>query len=185
MNRIITALALVLAALTLAPSALADRDEHRDRDETETFVGTCQFAGTLRQDPPLTIADRPGEASATARGTCTGTLTDADGDIRQLDAERASYFASARGTMSCGGGSAAGSGYLQIRGERLRFRFSETRGPGFGVIRLEGADGGSAAGEARASEDEDPGEIALKCMGEGLRRVGIRIDIATTPALSG
>jgi hypothetical protein len=179
MKKVTIPLSLVLGLLVLAPGALAGRDE------TNTFAGACQFAGTLTQDPPLTIAERPGEASARARGTCSGTLTDEDGDVRPLDAVRATYFASAQGTMSCGGGSAVGSGYLQVRGERLHFSFSETRGPGVGAIRLDGARGGSAAGEARASEDEDAGEIARKCLGEGVRRVGIDIDIATTPAMSG
>jgi hypothetical protein len=45
--------------------------------------------------------------------------------------------------------------------------------------------GGSAAGEARISDQEDPLDIAQKCSGEGLRQVRVDIDLATTPAISG
>jgi hypothetical protein len=34
-------------------------------------------------------------------------------------------------------------------------------------------------------EDEDPVRIAQRCSGPGLRQVSIRIDLATTPAISG
>jgi hypothetical protein len=139
--------------------------------EADTFQGTCQFSGKLRQNPGLTNAPQPGRAVARARGTCDGA--------------RATYVARASGTLSCGGGTAEGSGLLRVRGERIRFRFSETRGPGTAAIRLEGAAGGSAAGEARASETEDPVEIAQRCGGAGVRSVRIHIDLATTPSISG
>ena len=66
-----------------------------------------------------------------------------------------------------------------------RLSFTEVRGPGAAAIRLEGADGGSATGEARASENEDPVAIAEKCSGDGLRGVRIHIDLTTTPSISG
>jgi hypothetical protein len=56
---------------------------------------------------------------------------------------------------------------------------------GVGAIRLDGAGGGAAAGAATVSEDEDPLEIVRKCGGPGLRQVGIDIELATTPAISG
>jgi hypothetical protein len=139
--------------------------------EADTFQGTCQFSGKLRQDPALTNTPQAGEAVARARGLCDGTP--------------ARYFARAQGTLSCGGGSATGKGFIRLRGDRIRFRFSEVRGPGTAAIRLEGAAGGSAAGEARVSETEDPIEIAQKCGGAGVRAVRIHIDIATTPSISG
>jgi hypothetical protein len=176
-----TTIALALGVLAVWPVAPAGADSDGD----DSFAGTCRFSGTLRQDPPLTNAPQPGEASARATGTCSGTLTDEKGRVRRLDGDRARWFASARGTASCGGGSAVGSGFIQLRGERLRFRFTEVRGPGAGAITLEGAGGGSAAGAARVSQDEDPLEILRKCSGSGLRQVGIDIDIATTPAMSG
>jgi hypothetical protein len=182
MNRSIVTLVLALGALAASPIAFADDDGD---DETNTFAGSCQFSGKLRQSPPLTNTPQAGEAIARARGTCSGTLTDEYGDAEQVESERASYFASAQGTLSCSGGSAVGSGVIALAGERLEFRFSELRGPGAAAIRLEGADGGSATGEARVSEEEDPLEIAEKCSGEGLRQVGIEIDLVTTPTITG
>ena len=87
--------------------------------------------------------------------------------------------------MSCGGGSAEGSGVLRIAGRRIRFAFSEVRGPGAAAITLQGRAGGSAAGTANVSQDEDPVEIAAKCSGDGLRSAHIDINLATTPAISG
>jgi hypothetical protein len=173
---------LTVAAGIAAPSAAAGDKGHR---AAESFEGTCQFSGTLRQEPPLTNTPQAGRASATATGTCTGTLTDSKGRARELDGARAGYFARAAGTSSCAGGTAAGAGFLWIRGERIDFRFSEVRGPGAGAIRLEGARGGGAGGVARVSDDEDPVRIVEACNGAGLRQVGIQIDIATTPTIAG
>jgi hypothetical protein len=155
----------LLALSPLGPGADRQPASH------ETFQGTCQFSGKLRQKPPLTNLPTAGRAVASARGRCAGT--------------RATYFATARGAVSCGGGSATGTGYIRLPDGRIRFRFSEVRGPGTAAVRLEGAGGGSAAGEARVSEDEDPARIAERCGGAGLREVRIHIDIATTPSISG
>jgi hypothetical protein len=57
--------------------------------------------------------------------------------------------------------------------------------PGVAAIRLDGTGGGSAAGAARVSNEEDPVQIVQKCSADGLRRVGIQIDLATTPTISG
>jgi hypothetical protein len=173
---------LTVAAGIAAPSAAAGGDGQR---AGESFEGTCQFSGTLRQDPPLTNLPQAGQASAIATGVCTGTLTDSKGRVRELDGARAGYFAKASGTSSCAGGTAAGAGFLRIRGVRIDFRFSEVRGPGAGAIRLEGARGGGATGAARVSDDEDPVRIAEACSGTGLRQVRIEIDIATAPAIAG
>jgi hypothetical protein len=175
-------LVIAVGALSVSPIASADND---GPDEANTFEGTCQFSGELRQRPPLTNTPQAGEGVARAAGTCSGTLTEDGGDVQRLESDRARYFASAQGTLSCAGGSAAGSGFIHVGGERLHFGFSEVRGPGAAAIRLDGAGGGSAAGEARVSDEEDPLEIAQKCSGEGLRRVHIDIDIATTPAITG
>jgi hypothetical protein len=174
MTRTAIPLALVTAAVAFpAPTAPAGNDEG-----SSTFEGTCDFAGALRQDPPLTNAPAEGEARARANGPCFGTWTDADGDVHELDGDVVKYFAHAQGTLSCAGGSAAGSGFLRFRGDRLAFSFSEVRGPGVAAISLKGNDGGSAGGAATVSEEEDPAEIAEKCGGEGVRKVRIRIHLA-------
>jgi hypothetical protein len=179
--RIATVVSVVAAMLAVSGPAAAERG-HRG---ATTFEGSCEFSGLLRQSPPLTNLPQPGTATAGAVGTCTGTLTDAKGRVRELTASRSSYFARARGTMGCGGGTAAGQGFIRLAGKTLRFDFSEVRGPGAGAITLDGAAGGSAAGVATVSEEEDPLEIAEKCSGEGLREARIDITIETTPAMSG
>jgi hypothetical protein len=171
---------LVVCAL-IAASAAPAAERHR----ADSFEGTCQFSGILRQQPPVTSLPHPGTATARAIGTCSGTLTRANGQKRDLDASPSRYLARAQGDISCGGGTAEGHGYIRVGGAKVRFLFSEVRGPGAAAVRLEGRGGGSTAGEARVSADEDPVEIAQKCSGQGLDVVRIDIDIATTPALSG
>jgi hypothetical protein len=172
-------LSLVTAAVAL-PAATAPAGDHG----SSTFEGTCDFAGVLRQDPPLTNAPAHGEARARAKGPCSGTWTDARGRVHELDGDAVTYVARAEGTVSCEGGSATGSGFLRYRRDRLEFDFSEVRGPGAAAISLQGEDGGGAGGAAAVSEDEDPAEIAEKCGGEGVRQVGIRIHLAS-PGISG
>jgi hypothetical protein len=175
--------ALALAMLATATTAIGVRGH--GHGGPSSFEGTCQFSGLLRQSPALTNLPQPGEATARAVGTCSGTLTNEKGGERELDASRSKYFARARGDLSCGGGSATGEGFIRVGREKVRFRFSEARGPGVATVKLDGAAGGSAAGEARVSEEENPIEIAQKCSGAGLPEVRIRIDIATTPEISG
>lgn len=175
----LAAVSTLLALFALAPPASA-----RARGPL-TFAGTCSLSGTLVQDPPLTAVPTAGTAVARATGTCSGTLTDRRGRTHQLDAARARYVAHATGTLSCGGGTAAGHGMLTVRGRRIRFGFEELRGPGAAAIRLTGSRGGSATGEAAASPSEDPAAIAQACAGPGLRSVRLDANIATTPSISG
>ena len=166
----------------LAAAAPAGAAEHGP----ETFEGTCALSGTVVQDPPMTNVPAPGSASATAAGTCSGTLTDRKGHARSVEAAHSSYAAQASGVIGCGGGSATGAGVLRIQGTRIAFTFSEVRGPGAAAVRLEGAGGGSATGAATASTSEDPAAIAAACASPaGLRSVAIDIQLATSPAISG
>jgi hypothetical protein len=188
-----SALMITTLSLSGAATAVADDDDDdrrggkKDRRSAESFQGTCQFEGTVRQHPPLTNLPAPGRAFAVASGTCTGTLTDSRRRSRSLNAERVFYAAQASSeNMSCGGGTAEGSGFMLFRrGERIDFGFSEVRGPGTGVINLTGRRGGSAQGNASVSPDEDPAQIVLKCSGEGLSEVDIDINLASTPTISG
>ena len=179
-------MAVRLAGLTLtilvcaAATALA-----AGGGRTETFEGTCHMAGSLRQNPPITNTPQEGRAAARVRGTCSGTLTDARGRTHELSDARARYAARAGGTVSCGGGTAEGQGYLQIAGRRIRFLFSEVRGPGVAAVSLQGRAGGSATGTAHVAAGENPAEIAQKCSGSGLRTAHIELDLATTPEISG
>ena len=179
MVRVIGPACAGLVALCLVPAAFGHR-----AGATATFEGRCEFSGALRQDPPLTNTTAPGSATARARGACFGTLTKHDGDVRTLDGDRVDYAAQAEGELSCGGGSSSGAGELRFPGERIRFGFSEVRGPGAAAISLAGQGGGEASAVATVSPEEDPVEIAQRCAGEGLRTV--RIDISlTSPGISG
>jgi hypothetical protein len=150
-----------------------------------TFEGSCQLSGVLSQSPPITNTPQDGSATARASGTCSGTLTGARGHVRELDDAPSRYFARAAGSMSCGGGSAEGSGVLSIKGRKIRFAFSEVRGPGVAAVSLEGRSGGSAKGAAHIAQDENAANIAAKCAGAGLDSAHIDLDLATTPAISG
>jgi hypothetical protein len=152
-NRITAAIALAAALGALAPAASAGRGP--------TFEGSCELSGTLKQSPAVTNVPQEGEATAIARGACDGIP--------------ARYFARARGSMSCGGGTAEGAGVLMVGRKRIEFTFSEVRGPGAAAVRLEGRHGGSATGAATVSQDEDPVAIAQRCAGPGLDRVDIDI----------
>lgn len=77
-----------------------------------TFEGTCELSGLLSQSPPITNVPQPGDATARARGTCSGTLTGARGVARELESAPSSYVASASGSMSCGGRSATGAAHV-------------------------------------------------------------------------
>ena len=167
----------VAGLLALAAPATASKPN--------TFEGTCTMAGTVTQDPPMTNVPAPGQATARLSGTCSGTLTDRRGRTHTLDAAPSRYVARASGTVGCGGGTTAGAGALRIAGRRIRFSFSEVRGPGVATVRLEGRRGGSATGTANVSSSEDPAEIAAACGGAGLREVDIEAQLATTPSLSG
>jgi hypothetical protein len=167
---------LPLTALLLPATAGAHRHAR-----PESFSGTCSMSGTVHQDPPLTSTPQAGSAVARLAGTCTGTLTDKRGRAHQLDGARARYRAAGTGTVSCGGGTAAGRGTLRFgHGRRISFSFSEVRGPGAAALSLEGRAGGQATAEATVSQDEDPAAIALACAGAGLSEVGIDANLATS-----
>jgi hypothetical protein len=175
----IVAVSTLFALLFIAPAASA-----KPRRPV-TFSGTCTLSGTVVQDPPMTAVPAPGHAVATATGACSGTLTDRRGREHTLDNAPARYVARATGVVGCGGGTATGAGALRIRGRRIRFGFEEVRGPGVAAIRLTGARGGSASGEAAASTSEDPAAIAQACAGAGVSSVRIDANLATTPSISG
>jgi hypothetical protein len=165
MRRFAIPLLAALAALSAAP-AQAGR-HHR----TTTFTGSCHFAGTVTFRPPLTNTPRQGSGFARARGTCNG--------------RPARYVAWNSGVVSCGQGSATGAGYLLFgHGRRLRFRLTEQRVTGAAALHLEGARGGTADGVAAISQSEDPVAIAQACLGAGLSRAKVDIDL-TASAISG
>jgi hypothetical protein len=184
-KRFATLAALGLLAAAPAGPLAAPAAADGKRTQASTFTGQCQFEGVVRFSPPITIQPQPASGFAHAAGPCSGRFTDRRGRSHELDGDRVTYVAANRGeAMSCGGGTAEGGGYLRYRGSTLRFKLTEARGPGAALLRLEGARGGEATGEARVSEEEDPVQIAEKCMGPGLRSARIAIDLQS-PGISG
>lgn len=170
---------LMAGSVVLAPSTAS---AHRG---PSTFDGTCDLSGAVRQSPPLGVLPVEGTAVAHARGRCSGTLTNADGSAHQVRRARAYYRATASGSLSCGGGSSDGRGYLQIGRHRINFAFNEIRGPGVGAITLEGRAGGAAAGAATVRTDTDPLAIVERCAASRLRAAPIDLTLATAPSISG
>jgi hypothetical protein len=169
-----------IAVCTAILAAAAPTAAGHDQGEN-TFEGICQFSGSVRFSPPLTTAQQSGSGFAKASGTCTGTFSDARGRLHRLYGDVMRYVASNQGTTSCGLAIAEGSGYLRYRSWKLRFRLTETRVTGGAHLRLDGAGGGFAEGDARLDEREDPDEIAENCMASGLREARVDIDIVSLP----
>jgi hypothetical protein len=158
---------------------------HASAARTSAFSGSCNIAGTVRFDPPMTNAPQTGKAFAHAPGTCSGTLTDSRGVAHSLSNTRADFVEQSTGLESCGAGQATGSGYLAIGARRLNFSMSEVRtGPAF-TLKLDGAGGGSALARGNVSTSADPVSIASACGGAGLKQAPVEGQIETTPALSG
>jgi hypothetical protein len=172
----------VLIALSLLAAAPAAGGHG---SKANTFSGSCHFEGVVQFTPPLTNSERPTRGFARAAGPCEGTFTDRRGGTHTLDGDRMTYVASNRGSMSCAlGQGATGDGYLGYRGRKLRFELTENRVGAVAQLTLRGRKGGGGNGTANVSQDEDPAEIAQKCMGSGLEQVRIEGNLET-PGISG
>jgi len=177
-TRILTALAV---AALLVPAA-ADAKKQRSL----TFDGSCDFSGAVTFSRPMTNTPQPLVQTAVAPGTCTGSLTDRRGRTRQLDNAPVTYRAVSSGdSVSCGAGTATGSGTLAFAAGKLRFEMSETRAAAFPTLELTGARGGSAEALARPSSSQDPAAAVAACAGSGLEEFLFDAHMQTTEPLSG
>jgi hypothetical protein len=152
---------------------------------TETFAGTCEMSGVIRNQPPLTVETAYTRFHGSFRGVCTGQLTERDGSTRQLDASPARYEGRGEGELSCNGGTSYGTGALIFAGgQRIDFSLTERRAPGAAFVTLEGAAGGTATVLGTVSRDEDLAELNERCNGDGIRflRGDARI---VSPGISG
>lgn len=182
--RLLIPLCLLAALMALPPPASA-RSDNRDAD---VFSGSCHFSGTQSFDPPLTDDFQFVNNYASAEGPCDGTFTNDRGRSRTLSGDLVRWYVEASGQLSCGGPAPgeqnAGIGFMQFGRERLYF---DLQGRGFasGTLTLQGFDSGSAAGQGSLSPQEDPVDVANKCANEGLRAVGVDVDVVTTQSISG
>jgi hypothetical protein len=151
-----------------------------------SFNGSCEFAGVVVFDPPLTNAAHSLTQHAWARGTCSGTLVDRRGRPRQLSGAPVRYAATSRAdSASCLTGMATGPGVLAFPGARIRFTLSETRATALGVLHLAGRAGGEADGETSPATSENPAGAVQQCAGSGIERIAIQFRIQTFPSISG
>jgi hypothetical protein len=67
----------------------------------------------------------------------------------------------------------------------LRVALNEARATGGAALSRSGRRGGSAHGDATISASENPVAILQQCASAGLARVGVDINVATTPTISG
>lgn len=173
---------LLTALATIAVAASATTVQAAAAD---TFEGSCEFAGTVKFDPPLSTSPRDTQATADAEGPCTGTWTTKNGKKHALDGARVVYHAESDGQPSCASSDAEGSGFLRYRDHKLRFRFQELRVGAATRIRLEGRDGGAFEAAVTGTGDTDLSEIIAACAADGLRKVGVEITGTTVPTISG
>ena len=151
------------------------------------FDGTCDAAGPVRFDPPLTNTPQPITQSVRIPGTCSGTVVDRAGRPHTIDGKPGLYVATEYGDrISCGSGSDAGTGMLVFPGfGRLHFSVSESRAGGVAVLQLRGAHSGSALITGSISPDEDQAEILAACAGDGLKEVDLEAHLSTNGTMSG
>jgi hypothetical protein len=146
-----------------------------------TFSGSCALSGTVSFEPFLTVAPQAVVQTASAAGTCSGTLRG-----RPISGVSATYAARSEAPDgSCLGGTASGSGTLKFGGARLRFTMSETRAAAFPMLMLQGARSGSASAVVTPSTSQDPIATLQACGGGGLRQFSFDGRLQTTPQITG
>jgi hypothetical protein len=151
-----------LLALSSSTAAAAPRG-------AESFTGTCEMSGEIRNEPPLTTTSRPTSFRGRFTGVCTGELTGRRGRATRVNRTGAAYDGRGAGALSCLGGVSTGTGTLRFaRGPVIAFRLTERRGPGFAVVTLDGTAGGSGVVVGTVSRDEDLAEINERCMSSGV-----------------
>jgi hypothetical protein len=177
-----------LAAVLICTSAQANGAGPRNspRHRADTFSGQCQFTGTVTFQPPLSNTPQNITQHVDAPGTCSGTFAAPGGGSRQLDHAQATYVATERSSgASCAGGTASGTGALVLPYGDIEFSESETRAGVVVVATATGAAGGSAAGYAAPTPDQNPVTAAQECAGSGIPSATVNIQLTTTPSISG
>jgi hypothetical protein len=149
-----------------------------------SFAGSCAFTGVETFSPPLTLLNRAGRAQVTAAGHCSGTLVDASGVARRVTAAAAAYQqGTAATTISCLGGTAAGTGVITIDGIALDFAVTEPQLTVVSALRYTAAtwDG---LGIASVAPTADPLSLVRACAGSGITSVPVVL-FATVQAHAG
>jgi hypothetical protein len=151
-----------------------------------TFEGQCQLSGTAAFSKPVTTSPARVRNRVTAKGTCSGSLTDPSGHATQLSDSPVQYRATEFGTQeSCElNQNARGNGALIFQVGTLRFRIVENRVNATALLSFTGRRGGSATAIANVNSP-DPTSLLEQCAGGGISAVPVDLVIQTTPAISG
>jgi hypothetical protein len=174
----------LLIGVAVAVAALASPAVAKQK-RAESFSGTCEMSGVIRNDPPLTQTPKETSFHGSFRGVCSGELTDRKGRTRQLDGAPGSYDGWGVGELSCLGGISTGTGKLRFgRGRVIGFTLTERRGPGVAAVTIEGNAGGTGTVVGTVGRDEDLSEYNERCMGSGLELIRGDARI-TSPGISG
>lgn len=175
-----------LATATKHGYGAASRAIRARRPKPIGFDGTCQFAGVVKFDPPLTNSPQPITQHARGPGSCSGTLVDRRGRRHQLDGAHVVYVATEKGDqVSCGAGSDGGRGALVFRQGRLHFTVQESRAAALAILQARGARSGSATITGNVSPEENPADVLQKCAGGGLKQVKLQGQLSTDGTISG
>src|SRR3954452_3124268 len=160
------------------------RSGARDAGKANTFSGSCQMSGTVRFEPAMTNQPQDGRVYATAKGPCSGTLTDSKGTAHSLDGYTARAVAESHGTESCGAGQGSGTGTLVFGSRQVRFAYDEVRtGPSL-VLHVRGARSGDGLAQGNVSPSADPVATLQACGAGGLTQAPIDLRLAT-PGITG
>ena len=172
--------------LVLVGTGVANAQSAANGQGANTFSGTCQLSGTIAFTPPLSNTAQPINQRVQARGTCSGKFTDRGGRTSDLLNAPITYRATEYApNASCNGGTDSGSGRLTFPSGAIGFTISETRGVAAAPGRLNGAKGGSAAGEANVSPTGNPQQVLTACASSGLPEAPFDGRATTTPSISG
>jgi hypothetical protein len=175
------AIALTTVILFTAPSLAAASHPH-----SLTFAGQCQLTGNVGFSPKMTTTPSVVRNYPSAAGTCSGSLTKANGQTTALSNAPVRYRAFELGTQeSCASNlDASGTGELIFAAGPLRFQIIENRVSGTAALSFTGDAGGSAGAVANVNSSSPQGILEQCAMG-GVASVPVQLVIATTPSISG
>lgn len=121
-----------------------------------------------------------------ATGTCSGTFIAPNGRAHKLNNAVVGWQTTEYSPVaSCTAGTDAGTGEIAFQYGTISSAISETTVGPIAVFTLEGAEAGSAAGQANINPSVGPVAAVQACAGAGLAEAPVDVQVATTPSISG
>ena len=171
---------------TAAVTAVEPQAASAPTPAPERFSGECTVKGEVRFHPPLTNTPRRTTQTVDGPlGTCSGTFVDARGTEHELKDVAVSETTVAVGdNMSCASATPVGPGTMYFPQGEIDFTFEEYRVGATPLVRLVGANGGSATALVTPTGPGAPHETVARCAGEGISEVVVE-GVLTVSELSG